>query len=1739
MGLERDRAAVGRRRALLIGVKNSPYLAGVPELASVYPSLDFVERDVSLVATALDQSGYEVDVKCDDTSFGPVIAAVTDFLASCEPNDTAFLYLSGHGVTLNGRDHLVLQDSQPGARGPDGSRELHPAILLKATPAGLLGSLPQGVTAIVCLDVCRTEAPRPISGDTDAEWAGAHESYWLYSCGPGQRAYADPVSGSWFAQALAAALSRVNPPTTFRAVAEYAQEELLQLASRHPQVPPPIVGTLRPNPAQGTESRDPVVCEGTEQTLDWIRVIRESGLWRHTSGRSETHTRVQERLAELVRYVTGSGAQTRAYREDPWADPLYPERLNARLTDLVAHAGLERQEELLSPAETACLLSAAIVQEGIVAVTLDQLYTLLPDQFDPGPRGREAEPTGDRPRLMRDAARDVCRAHSLVVRTTETLRSRNLEPAMAAADHWLRHRFIADWDGLWERGGHGAIDELITKVVEAVEAAADTPAPVRRSPEERREIDGQIRQVLGHLTVKPGLSPRFSDAQHGDDWILTKPVRGNQWRGDHIARLLWAAGLLAADPRRLSSVLVDHLGAHEPLLPSAVVAALGGLDYEDTDGRAVGSRGITVRLRCPHPALHAAVEELALAADATVRAFGRTDAAPPPLLRGLPDRVTTEELRALPGRYKEPLERFRLAEDEIRPLLMGTQLYGDRMLAVRELYQNALDACRYREMRRRYGKIHSSWDGEIVFTQGWDDNRPYIECRDNGSGMSRARLTSMFARAGKRYEQDPDFVQERRNWRRAGIVDKSFNSRFGIGVFSYFMLADEVVVWTRAVDATGRAGADTPLRVDIRSGSGLLQINTSNDPEVPDDGGTRVRLYLAEPQEGEQVPSLVETLRTHLWVSEHSVTATELTKQGETFRKLSWEPRRMADRDDWRAPPIALSDEHGEGAGEAWLVQGEGKLLLDGVLIEQAPKVYGYVINLRERHAPVPSVDRNQLLSYDDELVMRELLERVPAAAGQLMDVSLPWLWELAQSTPRMAVRLIESLPDNTMTVFSSEQGRRLVQGKLRLAASGCMPTDENVLDVYRDLSSLTGGVHEHALFTRWRATVLSLDQPEKAFAPEGYPGPKGIDALLFQSAHLASRQAVLHAAAQAGRCVRKVLTALRRYAVIGIEVPEVADIRALDDLFVTQAAADLYYAYTSLAEHLSGLEHDSSTFRYFTLRPRGFSKMRPPARHAPLLAVSALHGLSLGEVADLLRQLHIMGPTLPDPPELSDETARQRLTAGEVRCLAVPRFPQSPWLEHYGWLPGSIGPVDLLSRAAPPFALPELTQRIEQFSGLGYSLDTPPTPEALDARTLPPDQQLLLSEDFDRQRPWHEGAIPLHRLISISVHTGAPLGDVADLINSGTPITGAHASALPSETADWTAPSWLANIYQGRDWETANTPVTPWEMVGAFLSQEGARMDEFRDAVSALDACGMLDWQGTDRAALERQASTPHHRLLAPYPYRATFVSCDFHHGGASIGYLMALAAHFDLELGTVADELLQLDTSLELTVPDIPSGARRLQLNDRDLGALMPRSFPPFNQGIRLKSDLTVLDILKFAIQRRRDGINTLGKAFRHLAPLATVGGVELPGEFQGSDAERLEDFVPIEFDLAAFDKGLLGPGSLGPLELVLVAGRFGWSLAKTYDRYAPFACLGLDVTVDTPEDDEADTIPDWQDVIILTTRLTGRRPALTGDVPEDHITLCAEETDLNEAGVRDRLSRYSRLFQFTLPEQKEPAS
>ncbi|WP_279629955.1 HD domain-containing protein [Streptomyces africanus] len=1702
----------GRRRALVVGVGRTPALERDEHLARRFPALDSAVEDVELVSRALRQSHYEVRPLLDPGGF-QLLGALQEFFDECSPGDTAFLYVSCHGTTVGKREHLLPADVQPGRMDPAGGRSLLDRTLIAADPEGLLDGLPAGVTTVVCLDLCRTEEPTPLAEQSRRTVLSAAEDvYWLYSCSRGERSYADPQDGSWFGRALAKALAPTTQPTTFADLVRYTRTAVRRTAS-DAGVMPPAVDRYVPH-GLDADGPGPVLCEGAQEAYRWTTMIEQSSLWEYTSGTAAVHERVKKRLGELVEHIVDSLSTEGAHRDDPWTDPTYPVRVVDRTETLVKRARLEGRD-LLSPAETAALLAAPVVQEGVVAIALEELRRTMPEGMDVKSAADDALEGHDR--LVRDAAHDVARAHSQVRRTVATLRRRGLKEQTAAADHWLRHRFITDWDLLWERtGDYPAVDTILDLLVSAIlDAAADpTGTPVREAT--RLTIDGQVRQVLGHLTVHPSTSPRINDARGGDDWSTYPPVPGNQWRASDLARLLWTAGLQAADPRRMSSVLVDHLGAHEPLDPDDVVAALSadfGYDVTLLGERDDDPYQLTVRFACPHPALHVAVEELAARTNATVSLLHqecqKARTTPPALLRGFPERVTTDQLVPVAERYKQPLERFRLAEDEIRPLLMGTQLYGDPMLAVRELYQNALDACRYRDMRRQYGAVQGrpgpDWQPRITFTQGWDaDGRPYIECTDNGSGMNRAKLTSMFARAGKRYEQDPEFVQERRNWRRAELGEMPLNSRFGIGVFSYFMLAEEVVVWTSPVDHYGRALQLEPLRADIQSGSGLLRIG--QDPHVALDGGTRVRLYLGE--DSTVPPSLVDTLESFLWVADFEVEARELTKDDTrtVVRHRRWEPGALMP-----PTPKPWYGDAVQGARDIWLVQGPGGWLLDGVVIKDAPESYGHIVNLRERHRPEPSVDRNSLISYDEEAVTSELLDAAPRAAARWREVLLQWLWDLAEKSPRLAFVVLDSLPDNTAAIIFPTAGIRhqTLPRSIPLATAGCLPMDESNEDVRGPWRGLLGE-YQSALAKQWQKARLALHQEGKTFLPPGYPVPASMDAILFpKDSAPRGWETVLRAAHLTHTPSGEPLKALRRYAILGAQVPAATEIRGLRTARPTKKLVELSRMWRSMQ------------------RARTLHK---PALYAPLLLIAARYRLRLADAVALLEELRTWQFELPPPPVLDADLAAEVPTRGDAALLVSKELNE----ERHLW-PGELGVVDLLTRAEPGVPVSDLAERVRRFEPLGFSLREEPSPAAVAHGPLDA-----------MERPLFGGAMSVHRdrtlrrgddlrmasLLVLAAELQTPPSEVAARVNALTPVTGIRADEPPAEVADWIPSSLAAEVLSAIRRRGAG--VSPWEFI-RVITRRASRtpslsprsdidLDEIDKLLRRLNTAGLLAPGFEDRIEeTVRQLEVWDHPLTRGHTIAASGRHLD--EQGVTPPVLVQLSASERRPIGDIVQRLTGQDQILPVSVTRPDPAVLDLQATSQDVTALLRHSSSGFLPDLRLSR------LLHHAYGMRR----TLAASLEHLARFVPLGAPPPPCAPDSPEFAAVRDHTPDLFDLAAFSPGLLGIGDescvLGPLELVRTAGRFDWTLGTTYDRYAPFACLGLDVTVGRPEVEVADRVPDWQDLIILTEQLTGRAPALAGVVSEDHITLSAEETDLPESQVRERLARYADLFSLEL--------
>jgi molecular chaperone HtpG len=208
--------------------------------------------------------------------------------------------------------------------------------------------------------------------------------------------------------------------------------------------------------------------------------------------------------------------------------------------------------------------------------------------------------------------------------------------------------------------------------------------------------------------------------------------------------------------------------------------------------------------------------------------------------------------------------------------LMVHSVYSDREIFVRELVSNAADACE----KLRYEAIARPEliaDGApFAISVALDKDAKTLTVSDNGVGMSREDVTAglgTIARSGTKAFLDKLAAEDAKTEAQALI------GQFGIGFYSAFMVADEVVVETR------RAGSEEAWRWSS-DGKGSFTIAPLALDAAPA-RGTRVTLHLnSESQE------FLDTWRIERIIREHSGA---VAVPVELVEKPGAEPKRVSD----------------------------------------------------------------------------------------------------------------------------------------------------------------------------------------------------------------------------------------------------------------------------------------------------------------------------------------------------------------------------------------------------------------------------------------------------------------------------------------------------------------------------------------------------------------------------------------------------------------------------------------------------------------------------------------------------------------------------------------------------------------------------------------------------------------------------------------------------------------------------
>ncbi|TCO45936.1 HD domain-containing protein [Actinocrispum wychmicini] len=675
----------------------------------------------------------------------------------------------------------------------------------------------------------------------------------------------------------------------------------------------------------------------------WAQLVGRQSLWIR-SGTEEDDPLRRECVAAADHLALRRHEAEEALPGDPWLEADLAERIADEVERLFDFLGESAPE--LTAAEGAVLSLAPLVYQVHWVRRASSLSRIKPTTL---------EQTGSS-----DPDRDAYERFLHLPRWGRLVSRARVVESEAIA-WWLFHR----WEAGAPRVGTGdLLDGLLAEVPIATDLAnilGQVVAAMRLGVDELKHVDKPVR------------------------WVSGIPVREQLLSLILLLARAWAIELLT-----LSPTVVEHLGIGEPVELDHLRKAVRGRHWNPAQRDTV-----TLQAACRHEAEYEALREHAAWVDALLHAVRRFAEYSSPLgsLRALPTRASADDVK--PEResgkpaFEVPITRFRMDESRIQELLMGKRLYGDPALAIRELYQNALDACRYRKACHDYQAkvqdgLNAEWQGQITFTQGVDSlGRAYLQCTDDGVGMNKEELRSVFAIAGTRLVERAEFQRQWAKWQTHGVRFAP-NSQFGIGVLSYFMIADKIVVTTRRMDTT----SDQPspaLEVTIAGPGHLFRIRKAVDQSVKI--GTTVRLYLRDPGPRAAPPSCVDLLRKVLGVAEHRTVADHEGRRETWSTELVPRERPAWDQDGINAHGVLVQCEAVPGGGQVIWCEHGGALLVDGLYLRpdvrrgvladpgDALEPFGVVINLVDDWRPELSVNRALALGDVSDHV-RTLLTR-------------------------------------------------------------------------------------------------------------------------------------------------------------------------------------------------------------------------------------------------------------------------------------------------------------------------------------------------------------------------------------------------------------------------------------------------------------------------------------------------------------------------------------------------------------------------------------------------------------------------------------------------------------------------------------------------------------------------------------------------------------------------------------------
>lgn len=306
-----------------------------------------------------------------------------------------------------------------------------------------------------------------------------------------------------------------------------------------------------------------------------------------------------------------------------------------------------------------------------------------------------------------------------------------------------------------------------------------------------------------------------------------------------IAVILRLADVLDFDAKRTPAILYSHLYVRHP------VSLKEWNKHRAVEAWEISPDLIQFSAKCTHPAIEASIHQFCNLIDHELSVCSNIITALNDFNKGkgrdivtkFPFKVNREKIITKKNIHNEPLyiyrdTQFNLSKRQVIDLLMGTKLYGNPEVALRELLQNSIDACLLRQAQEK--KWKNPYNPEILvkyYTEGTD---VILEIEDNGTGMDQYIIDNYYSKVGSSFYKSTDFY----NLKSESNADFTPTSRFGIGILSCFMVADTLIVDTKRVYAQHKSS--DALNITVEGQESIFWIKEGKR-EMP---GTTTKLIL-------------------------------------------------------------------------------------------------------------------------------------------------------------------------------------------------------------------------------------------------------------------------------------------------------------------------------------------------------------------------------------------------------------------------------------------------------------------------------------------------------------------------------------------------------------------------------------------------------------------------------------------------------------------------------------------------------------------------------------------------------------------------------------------------------------------------------------------------------------------------------------------------------------------------------